>query len=163
MSFCNGEERKPKPPPKPKPKPKPNPAPHLNCNKNCCYQKEPDKEENRYNRRELVQDKICCDFTVLVGEKKTVIYYTNTYQCGYFVASGTIKNCSYDATLSIEFVRDTDENPESGGKVIKTITIPPEGCFSFTLTDFDTIRGNSYHLDGFVSHGEICIVPHFRL
>lgn len=148
-----GKELKPKPNPIPKPKPKPNSTPTKQDHPTCCC--------NSKNQEDLVQDKICCGFSIPTGPP-IIIYMTNISTNEHFSASGNIKNCSDTGILTVEFLCGNWTNPAVNGSVIRTVTIPPEGSFSFTFTHFDTIRAITNLPEGNMNAGEICITPRYR-
>ncbi|WP_106406379.1 DUF3992 domain-containing protein [Bacillus marinisedimentorum] len=123
---------------------------HDNCCFNCC------------NEKDLVQDKICCDFSVAVGGTPTVVYGTNADQCDTLVASGTIKNCS-QANMTVAFVRGANVDG-TGGTAIRTAVIPPGGCFVFTIGRFDVIRATTANTEAAgPAQGELCLTPRYKL
>ncbi|WLR51938.1 hypothetical protein LC040_03230 [Bacillus tianshenii] len=124
----------------------------------CCF--------SCCSEKDLVQDKMCCDFNVSVGTasgQREIIYATNgAVSCENLVASGTVKNCSTTAPLIVEFRRGVTD---SGiGTLVRVITIPPAGCVTFVVARFDTIFVARPTGEGAAPiSGEICITPRYTI
>ncbi|NLP50786.1 S-Ena type endospore appendage [Bacillus sp. RO1] len=116
------------------------------CCFSCCHEKC------------LVQDKLCCEFTV--AGSPAVVYSTNANNCEFLLASGTIRNCG-NSPLTIEFVRGADTQG-AGGVLVRQLIIPAGGCITFTLGRFDTIRATGGTTTLPIS-GEICITPRYKV
>lgn len=107
------------------------------------------------NKKEFVQDKLCCNFT-LTGTAATTVYQTNVSVCS-LVASGFVKFCgTAGSTVLVEFLR--------GGTVVSSFTVNEGSCVNFTVSRFDTIRvtGTSDPALGPIE-GEICLTPRYAL
>lgn len=122
-----------------------------NCCFNCCKEKE------------LVQDKLCCDFEVtgpLAAAPAQIYSVDPSAACGGFVASGMIKNCG-----SLPFtVIFQNAVPVGGGAgtPVRTIIVPAGGCTTFTARNFEAIGVfGALATDNLV--GEICITPRYRV
>ena len=108
------------------------------------------------NKKEFVQDKLCCNFT-LTGTAATTVYQTNVSVCS-LVASGFIKFCGpANSTVTVRFLR--------GGTPVTTPIVISEGsCVNFTVSRFDTITvtGTSATATAPIE-GEICLTPRYAL
>lgn len=117
------------------------------CCFSCCEEKE------------LVQDKLCCDFTVpetaMDGGSATVIYATDAaVSCENLVAPGTIKNCGPNI-LRVQFLRGTT--------LVRQVDVPEGGCFTFVVARFDTIRAFLPQTPFRATSGQICLTPRYTI
>ena len=111
------------------------------------------------NKKEFVQDKLCCNFT-LTDDTETTVYQTNVSVCS-LVASGFIKFCGpADSSVEVNFYRGGAED----GTVVSTFTVNEGSCVNFTVSRFDTITvTGSEETPTSPLEGEICLTPRYPL
>lgn len=125
----------------------------MSCNckdkENCCF--------NCCKEKELVQDKLCCDFNFISALPVTIYSIDPSAACAGFVASGMIKNCgSNDFTVTFNRVVAGVLTP------VRTIIVPAGSCTTFTARNFEEIAViGAVIADPVV--GEICITPRYRV
>ncbi|OIJ09407.1 hypothetical protein BKP35_16250 [Anaerobacillus arseniciselenatis] len=114
------------------------------------------------NEKELVQDKLCCDFR-LTDDTATTIFTADPFaMCAGFFASGMIKNCG-SVDFVATFVRGVTA-AGTGGVTVRTLTIPAGGCATFTVSNFDAINITAVTATvDTPAVGEFCITPRYRV
>jgi Protein of unknown function (DUF3992) len=106
-------------------------------------------------KKEFVQDKLCCEWSLTTENVPTIVYQTNINSCN-IVASGFIKFCGpAGSQVRVEFLR--------GGEVVSTTDVNEGSCFTFTVSRFDTIRVTAVSTVTSPITGEICITPRYTL
>jgi hypothetical protein len=115
------------------------------------------------DEKKLVQDHVCCPFSVTsTTAPGDTLYFTESVVCGDLVATGSVTNCS-EQTLTVQFVRNAGPFG-GGGTVVRSLTISPNSCVTFTVGRFDTIRGFSATATADVPvDGKICIIPRYKV
>ncbi|WP_226658518.1 DUF3992 domain-containing protein [Pseudalkalibacillus hwajinpoensis] len=108
------------------------------------------------NKKEFVQDKLCCNFT-LTNDTPATVYQTNVSVCS-LVASGFIKFCGpADSFITVQFSRGGQDN------VVSSFNVNEGSCVNFTVSRFDTIIVIGPTDPASALEGEICITPRYPL
>jgi hypothetical protein len=108
-------------------------------------------------KKEFVQDKLCCEWSLTPEATSSIVYQTNLSACN-IVASGFIKFCGpAGSTVTVQFRRGGAE-----GTVVSEIIINEGSCATFTVSRFDTIVVSADGGDTPIQ-GEICITPRYTL
>lgn len=119
------------------------------CCFNCCHE------------REVAEDKLCCKFNVTGTTVASAnVIYTTDVLCKSLAAAGTIKNCSNTTTALIQFAKGTDING-AGGTVVRELVLVNNGCLSFVMTGFDTIRAY-FAAEGEDTELDTCVTARYR-
>ena len=93
-------------------------------------------------KKEFVQDKLCCEWEFPAGTTPgagtvQTIYQKNGNICN-IVASGTIKFCGpAGSTVAVDFRRGGDT--PLGGVVVEQFVLNENSCVTFTVSKFDRI------------------------
>ena len=108
----------------------------------------------------MVEDCICCDWTIEEGSTEQTIYTTNGL-CA--VLSGKVKYCTASSSSS------TDEAPRfitveflRGSKVIDSKKVLFGSCLAFTVAKIDHIKIKSNN-SKFTVSGDFCINTNYAI
>ena len=113
--------------------------------------------------KNFVQDKICDNFTVSGADEVGAETLFATNANGVIFASGFVKNTGI-LPLTVQFVRGADPITGAGGTIVRQIVVPIGGAFTFTMSQFDTIRTFAVGATAALpAAGEFCITPRYRI